>query len=261
MTFLNMTSTTKLPAILRRAFSEARKPTQATDALLGSTDEDVREELVSMANECQRDFFDRFATLNQTSGTINITAGNIYSDLPSDLRDSDILEIRWDDGELAGRGVPLRTASDVCLMRQGTDGDYTCGGYPAFAYLPPESPGKLAWHGVPGVTATATVRYRVLEKQFVLADADKGTATTVCDIPDRLIPILSLLIAIEINDRYEGGGSTTNALLRAKLEDKVFEWQKKLSQFAGSSTNEVLEYGGMPAGFEDIGVYHYNDLL
>ena len=262
MAYLNLTTTTKLPEILRRAYSEARVSTSKGNFLVGSSDTDSNEGVVEIVNECQREFFDLFTMLNQTSGTVTVTAGSRYSDLPTDLRDSDILQLTWANGPMQGRGIPIRSFGDIPLMYQSPDTEYYApDGIPAFAYLPPDNATKIAWHGLPGADLSVSIRYRTEENQFTTSDLVDSGSSTVCSVPDRMIPVLTLMIAIELSDINHGGDNNLGLGLSRKLDRKVNEWLRKLGRYVGADANEVLEYGGLPAGFEDTGAYGYNDIL
>ncbi len=247
MAYLNLTSTTRLPAILRRAYSEARVPTLGGTRNIASTDDDENEELISMVNECQRDFFDQFTMLNVNVAFLTVSADARFTELPDDLRDSDILQLFWGDNIRASQTIQMKTSAEMQLLGLDWTADASSASYPEFAVLPTVVGNALGWYKVPSQDLSAKCLYRQLENQFIVSDLTALVGEgTMCDVPDRLVPVLSIMIAVELSDRNNGMDSGHGQMLRAKADKKIFEWQKKLGRFTGADTNEILETAGYP---------------
>ncbi len=247
MAFLNLTLTTRLPAILRRAYSEARVPTAGGTRNIASTDTDENEELVALVNECQRDLFDQFTMLNVTVAVLNVIANDKFTQLPADLRDSDILQLFWDNNIRDSQTIQMKSLAEMQLLGMDWTADTSTAVYPEFAVLPTVVGNALGWYKVPSQNLTVKCLYRQLENQFLVSDLTAiNTQGTLCSVPDRLVPVLALMIAVELSDRNNGLDSGHGAMLRAKSDKKISEWQRKLGRFTGADTNEILETGGYP---------------
>lgn len=254
MTYLNMTATTRLPAILKQALSYARLATGA-DGLrgLGSTQADVNYVLSVIVNECQRDFFDRFNTLGEKSGTIAMTAGVRSSDIPLDLRDTDIIRLYYTDGDWAGRTIKMETVANLELVNDWFRNRESSGEYDEFcAVFPPHDNTKVYWYPMPSESRTIGVVYRDVERQFLESDITDPDGT-ICAIPDRMIPLFAIMVAIEISNRTSGGDQNMNAAsLREQFERKALDWEEKLLGYQGAITNDTLEWGGYPKSQDDV---------
>lgn len=247
--YLGMAYTTKLPAIVRGALSAARNPTLASGYnFLGSNDTDRDAEIVRLANASVLELEDDFPLLNISTEAATTVAGQQYVALPATLRHTDVVNIHWMDGtEYDLRSIRLLSQMEVDnLPTSYLNGEVTAE-YPHFASLSwlVAGTGQLLFYPTPSAAKAFYYVFRPVATPFTTADLT-APGTVTCRIPDDMIELLELYLAVRLAERCIGHEAIDVAAIEGRRDKVKARWTQKLSQSVGSRAGAVMNRAGFP---------------
>lgn len=255
--FMNMAATTTTEKVVRRAKALCQLPTTSTSGIkfLGSTDTDVLNELADCLNDAISEVLDSCPILNIQSATLTATGGVEYTELPADLRNSDIYGLEWLGGDVyQGRGIQLLSHQHRDKLPEFFKNPM------GYVYDPPRycyvewgtATARLYWLPAPGIDRQFTILYRALPVKYTSDDVDvEGTKPTplVVPIPDDMIELLALKMAEKIAYRNGGSDGVQWQVLEAKYEAKLTKIADRLAGSPLATRMAQMRFAGTPGSF------------
>jgi hypothetical protein len=244
--YLQLAKTTQVPAIIRRACVFAQLPDNSDKwKWLAAEEKDALTELANIYNDAVRDLYNELPLINVTSATLTTVASQAYVSLPTDFRDSDILALYWSgDSTSWTDGVELTRISPAdafSLPAQGI-GPADTDEYPSYFSLAWDT-ARLNLYPTPSAAKTLTILYRAKETATTITDVKAG-ATTISQIPDAMVKLLAIVIAMDLCDRSKNQPRVSE--LSGMLARELDTWRDKLAGDMMSLRTNVFQTGGLP---------------
>lgn len=249
-----MDATTTSEKVVRRAKALCQLPSTSTGvSFLGSDDTDAANELADLLNDAMRDVLDDCPIICVSEATLTAVSGSQFTLLPNDLRDTDILGLRWAGDGWHGRGTRLisRTESDLipAYMRDSTFTEDP----PSYCYLEwAHSAAALFWLGRPSIDRDFIVTYR--KNPVVITATDVGPEGTnpscpVVPIPDSIVELLIYKLAEKISERNNGGDGITWRTMADRYEQLKTKAATKLASTSYERRMSAAKFNGLPGRF------------